>query len=281
MDKFFAYWVHDLNPFAIQFPEGWFFPGIRWYGLAYIAGFFCAILLLKYYNTKGKIKLDSNMCWGLASYLMVGILLGGKIGYWILYDPLFWADPLQLIQNFNGQIAGMSSHGGFIGATIALFLFCRRYKCDFWKLSDALMTVAPPGIFFGRIANFINGELWGKATTASWGVIFPRSAPYTSYPVDWLLPRHPSQLYAAGLEGILLGIYLQWRFWRTETKPGVIAFEGLMAYALLRIIGEQFREPDASLIFGVSRGVLYSVSIFFVALGGKLYQEKFCFFTKK
>lgn len=273
MNDFFAYWVHDINPFAIQFPQGWVFPGIRWYGLAYILGFFCAILLLKHYDTKGKIQLDSNMRWSLVTYLIIGVLLGGKGGYWILYDPLFWTAPLQLLQNFNGQIAGMSSHGGFIGATIALWLFCRRYKTDFWKLSDALMTAAPPGIFFGRIANFINGELWGKVTTASWGIIFPRSAPYEGYPLSWLLPRHPSQLYAAVLEGLLLGIYLQWRFWRTETRPGVIAFEGLMAYALLRIIGEQFREPDASLLLGMSRGIFYSLLVFLMALLGRFYRQ--------
>lgn len=274
MSCLFGYWVHNLSPFLLRFPENWVFPGVRWYGLAYILGFLIGMLLLKAYDCHGKIQLSRDARWGIVSYLMAGILIGGKVGYWMLYDPVFWHAPFSVFQNFNGQISGMSSHGGFFGAMVALIFFCRRYHCDFWELSDALITVAPPGIFLGRIANFINGELWGKITTFKWGVIFPQSAPFEGYPIEWLPARHPSQLYEAALEGVLLGVYLQWRFWKTNPKPGVIAFEGLMVYAVLRIVAEQFREPDAPLIWQLNRGVFYSILLFGIAFLGRWYRAK-------
>ncbi|HVS51681.1 MAG TPA: prolipoprotein diacylglyceryl transferase, partial [Opitutaceae bacterium] len=164
---------------------------------------------------------------------------------------------------------GMASHGGFVGVAVALAWFARRRQLSFFHLADLVVSTAPVGLLFGRIANFINGELWGKISEVRWAVIFPKSAePGT--PLHQIPARHPSQLYEAGLEGALLLAFMQWRFWRSDVvraRPGQLSGEFLIAYALVRIFGERFREPDfgVSLIFGLSRGTFYSV---FVILAG-------------
>ena len=155
----------------------------------------------------------------------------------------------------------MASHGGFVGVTIALWWFSARTRVPFLHLGDLIVSAAPVGILLVRIANFLNGELWGKVASVPWAVIFNDTG-------GGPLPRHPSQLYEAFLEGgVLLG-FMQWRFWRTDivqTQPGRLTGEFLVAYAVVRMIGEIFREPDASLIFGLSRGTFYS---FFLVLAG-------------
>ena len=169
---------------------------------------------------------------------------------------------------------GMASHGGFIGVAAALAWFGRSEKIPFLHLSDLVASVAPAGLFFGRIANFINGELWGTPTRVRWAVVFPNSAdPGT--PLHLVLPRHPSQLYEAALEGLVLFAFTQWRFWRSDivrAQPGRLVGEFLIAYAIVRAIGESFREPDASLILGLSRGTFYSA--FLVAAGLALILRK-------
>jgi phosphatidylglycerol:prolipoprotein diacylglycerol transferase len=152
----------------------------------------------------------------------------------------------------------MASHGGFIGVTVALWWFGRSQRIPMLHLGDLVVSTAPLGLMLGRVANFINGELWGKVATVPWAVVFPASGTAE--------PRHPSQLYAAALEGALLLIWLQWRFWRSEVvraQPGRLVGEFFAGYALVRCFGELFREPDASLIFGVfSRGTFYSFFVF-------------------
>ena len=163
----------------------------------------------------------------------------------------------------------MSSHGGFIGVIVALWWVSRKSSVRFLVLSDLLCTIAPIGLLLGRVANFINGELWGRVSYVPWAVIFPQSAePGT--PVALIAPRHPSQLYEAVLEGAFLLAYSQWRFRRTKAActPGRLSGEFLLLYAVVRIIGEQFREPDAGLILGMSRGVFYS--LFVLVLGALL-----------
>ncbi len=159
----------------------------------------------------------------------------------------------------------MASHGGMIGVVIAVAWFARSEGIPFLHLCDLVATTAPAGLFFGRIANFINGELWGKVSYVSWAVVFPLSEP--GVPVGMIAPRHPSQLYEAALEGALLLGLMQWRFWRTDAirRPGRIAGEFLIAYACVRIAGETFREPDAALILGLSRGTFYS--LFMIGFG--------------
>jgi phosphatidylglycerol:prolipoprotein diacylglycerol transferase len=163
----------------------------------------------------------------------------------------------------------MASHGGFVGVCLVLFWMVKKHKLAWRPLADILVTLAPPGLFLGRIANFINGELWGKISYVPWAVIFPKSAPEGT-PLAEIAPRHPSQLYEALLEGLFLTLYTQWRFWRsdiTREKPGHLAGEFLVLYAVVRAIGEIFREPDASLLLGLSRGTFYSLFLF---IGGML-----------
>jgi phosphatidylglycerol---prolipoprotein diacylglyceryl transferase len=250
-----AYWVHDLSPFLFKFSENF---GIRYYGLAYLAGFFAAAWMLHRYWKTGRSPFAMDSITDLMTYIVVGTLVGGRLGYFLLYQfETLRSDPLTFFRVWEG---GMASHGGMIGIVIALLLWARKRTVHFFQVSDLIVTVAPIGLFFGRIANFINGELYGKVTTFSWAVIFPQSAP--GMPVSEIPPRHASQLYEAGLEGLVLLAFMQWRFWRSNIsreRPGQLSGEFLIAYAILRVIGELFREPDASLLFGVSRGIFYSL----------------------
>jgi len=257
-----SYWVHDLSPFIVRFSDSF---GIRYYGLAYVLGFFIAALLLHLYWRAGRSALNSKAQSDLLLAVVIGVMLGGRIGYFLLYSPAsFLREPLAVPRIWDG---GMSSHGGFIGVCLALAWLVRKHKLEWRSTADILVTLAPPGLFLGRIANFINGELWGKVAYVPWAVIFPKSAP-DGTPVTEILPRHPSQLYEALLEGLFLTIYTQLRFWRspvTRERPGQLAGEFLILYAGVRAIGEFFREPDASLLFGLSRGTFYSS---FLVIGG-------------
>jgi len=154
----------------------------------------------------------------------------------------------------------MASHGGFIGVLVACWWVAKKLNLSFLQLGDLLCPLVPPGILLGRIANFVNGELWGKVTQVSWAVIFPQSA-LPGTPLEQIAPRHPSQLYEGGLEGALLLVYSQWRLWKTDVlaSPGRLTGEFLAIYAVVRIFGEQFREPDAPLIMDLSRGSFYSL----------------------
>ncbi|MCX6950947.1 MAG: prolipoprotein diacylglyceryl transferase [Verrucomicrobia bacterium] len=251
-----AYWVNHLDPFLIKFSENF---GIRYYGLAYVLGFVAAVWLLHLYHRAGRSPFGGNAIGDLITYIVFGVMLGGRLGYFFLYQSdVIFHDPLALFRVWEG---GMASHGGFLGVVVALWLFARKHQVPFFHVSDLIVTTAPAGLFVGRIANFINGELYGKSASVAWAVIFPHSAP-PGTPEHLIVPRHPSQLYEAALEGLLLFVFMQWRFWRsdvTRTQPGRLGGEFLLAYALVRMVCEVFREPDASLILGVSRGTFYSV----------------------
>jgi phosphatidylglycerol:prolipoprotein diacylglycerol transferase len=257
-----GFWVHDWSPFL---GPHWGNFGIRYYGLGYVLGFLVAGWLLIRYARAGRSPLAPEKVGDLMVWLVAGVMIGGRVGSFVLYDSAkFFADPVSFFRVWEG---GMASHGGFAGVALVIWWFARTEKISFFQLSDLIASVTPPGLFFVRVANFINGELWGKPTTVSWAVIFPRAAdPGT--PTRLMFPRHPSQLYEAALEGLVLLAFAQWRFWRSDvvrTQPGRLAGEFLIAYAIVRAIGEIFREPDASLIFGVSRGTFYSI---FLVAGG-------------
>jgi phosphatidylglycerol---prolipoprotein diacylglyceryl transferase len=262
-----AYWIHDLSPFAIRF---WGNFGIRWYGLAYVFGFIAGGWMMMRYHRAGRSALPADKVADFIFYLVAGVLVGGRVGYFLLYDfDLFAHEPLVLLRVWEG---GMASHGAFVGVVLAVWWFARHHHFSFLHLSDVLVTTIPLGLLLGRIANFINGELWGKISNVRWAVIFPKSGS-DGMPLALIPPRHPSQLYEAALEGALLLVFLQWRFWKTEvvrTQPGRLAGESLLAYAAMRIFCELFREPDAgvSLIFGLSRGTFYS--LFLVVAGSIL-----------
>ena len=250
------YWVHDLDPFLFQFTENF---GIRYYGLAYALGFLAGMWLLHLFCKHGKATLTPEQQSFTITAMMIGVLLGGRMGYMLFYaldDTL--NRPWIIFQVWKG---GMASHGGFIGVLVACWWVAKKLKLSFLQLGDLLCPLVPPGILLGRIANFINGELWGKVTQVPWAVIFPQSASLLGTPLEQIAPRHPSQLYEAGLEGALLLVYSQWRLWKTDVlaSPGRLTGEFLAVYAVVRIFGEQFREPDAPLIMDLSRGSFYSI----------------------
>jgi phosphatidylglycerol:prolipoprotein diacylglycerol transferase len=202
--------------------------------------------------------------------LILGVMLGARLGevfgYMLPRNPrLLWDDPLVIFRVNEG---GMASHGGMVGVWLALGWFAWKHKTRFWLLMDIAVTLAPAGVFFGRLANFINGELWGRVTDVPWAVIFkvPGSSALRGAPL-YLEPRHPSQLYAAGLEGLLLLAWAQWRFWRCKLPEGQLVGEMMLAYAAVRIFGEMFREPETQIgwVLGLTRGQFYSV--FLVVLG--------------
>ncbi len=253
-----AYWTHDLSPFLVRFPEGWPLEGIRFYGVAYLLGFAAGIALLILYRHKGRSPLRPGEELDLLTYLLLGVIAGGRIGYVILYDwANFVADPVLLFEIWKG---GMASHGGMIGVVVAALLFAHKKRVRFLRLTDLLATTAPVGLLFGRLANFVNGELWGTTTRVPWGVIFPESPPNPATGLPE--PRHPSQLYQAFGEGLLLLAWLQWRFWKNpELGTGRLSAEFLIGYGLIRFATEFFREPDAPLIAGLSRGQFYSLPL--------------------
>ncbi len=261
-----AYWVHNLSPFLWKFTDT---IGIRYYGLSYVLGFLGAAWMLILYAKKERSPLPSAKVWDLMMVLMLGVYIGGRVGHFFLYDDWLRTkeDPLFILKVWEG---GMSFHGGFVGVVLAVYLYARSAGLRFLHVGDLIASVSAVGLFFGRIANFINGELWGKHTDVPWAIIFPQSAP-SWIPLGAIMPRHPSQLYEAALEGLVLFALMQWRFWRSDvvTKaPGRLTGEFCIAYAFFRSICEVFREPDAgiSLLLGLSRGTFYSILLFAVGV---------------
>lgn len=244
--------------FVIPFPEidpilfqiGPF--AIRWYALAYIAGlvlgwrYIVKLLTTPHIwppsNQKKKVKFAPNMpatpldIDDLLVWITLGVILGGRIGYVLFYQPaMIFQEPARIFAVWQG---GMSFHGGFLGVIVGGALFCLKHKLDIIRVGDLVAATAPIGLFFGRIANFINSELWGRTTDMPWGVIFPNGGP---------LPRHPSQLYEAFLEGIVLFIVLRLstHHARSLFKPGFTMGLFMIGYGASRIVIEFFRKPDA------------------------------------
>ena len=233
---------------------------LRWYSLSYLAGIIFAWWYIRRITAKpgapmSKDHIDDMMFWGT-----IGIIAGGRLGYVLFYgEGKFFENPLLIFRFADG---GMSFHGGLIGVVLAVILFSRKHKLDLMRVSDLIAIVSPIGLLAGRIANFINGELWGRPSDVSWAMVFP------SDPSG--LSRHPSQLYEAFGEGLLLFLILQLLYHKTDLpkkSPGVIAGLFFIGYGLARIIVEFFREPDShiGLIAGISRGQMLSVPMFMLA----------------
>lgn len=265
-----SYPIHEFSPFLFEFSDG---AGIRYYGLAYVLGFAIAAFLMLRAAKAGRTPLRPVQLESFLFTLILGVIVGGRLGSVLLYGgERYLAEPWRVFFIWEG---GMASHGGFIGVCVAVLLFARHQKQSAFALGDLVCMAAPPGLFLGRVANFINGELWGKVGTVPWAWIFP-DAPYRAGEPGYfepalqqmVNPRHPSQLYEAALEGLLLSIYLLWRFWGSRGKrlPGQLVAEFLLVYSGARIFCEQFREPDASLILGLSRGSFYSLLSFAIGL---------------
>lgn len=254
-----SHWVHDLDPFLIEFWNGF---GIRWYGLAYIAGFLFGIWFLRLCVKKRRSPLNMDQQYTAEAALILAVLVGARLGFELLYNLNgMLHNPLEIVKVWEG---GMSSHGGFVAVILAIIWIGWRFQVSPFQFGDLMVPLAPFGLMCGRLANFINGELYGKVSEVPWAIIFPKSS---ALPVHLIAPRHPSQLYEAALEGLLPLIYVQWRFWKTDVQqyPGRLGGEFLILYSIGRIAAEQFREPDASLIFGMSRGIFYS--IFLIGFG--------------
>jgi phosphatidylglycerol:prolipoprotein diacylglycerol transferase len=231
---------------------------IRWYSLAYIAGILLAWVFIKYFNRNKLTKeaLDDWFFWAV-----LGIVLGGRLGYVLFYNFGFYiSHPLQIFAVWNG---GMSFHGGLLGVVVSMFLFAKKYKINFLELMDTLAIVSPIGLCFGRIANFINLELYGRVTGSNFGVIFPNAGN---------LPRHPSQLYEAALEGLLLFIILfsLAKFTKIRQKAGFLSGLFLVLYSCARAFIENFREPDEQVGFlfnhQITMGQILSVPIMVAGL---------------
>ncbi|MCF8533987.1 MAG: prolipoprotein diacylglyceryl transferase [Reyranella sp.] len=248
----------EIDPVLIQLGP----LAIRWYALAYIAGLVLGWRIMRRVCEQppailSPLKIDDFLLWAA-----MGVILGGRLGYILFYKPGFYLDhPLAILTVWEG---GMSFHGGLLGVIVAILAFALRNGVHPFMLSDLVSIVAPIGLFFGRLANFINGELWGRVSDVSWAMIFPRGGP---------LPRHPSQLYQAFFEGVLLllAVVAVWRFTDGRRRPGLLTGVFCFGYGLARIAGEFFREPDAHLgyLWGpLTMGMLLSLPM--LAFGGWL-----------
>jgi len=291
-----GYYLHDINPNLISFTESF---GIKYYGLSYVMGFLAAFFLLQELAKRGYGELKKEDCSDFITVVaLFGVLIGGRLGYMLLYtDGEFFRRPWIF---FNLQGGGMASHGGIAGVAIASYFFARMKGYSWVGLGDNLVSVAPIGLFFGRIANYINGELYGKAASVAWAVQFPQelerpeiarealarlpeySNPYNIQaslgedprvePVlrEVLTPRHPSQIYQALMEGLLLFVILFiLRIKFKNLREGVLTGLFFALYAVLRIFGEVFREADYGIhqFLGIQRGQFYSIFMFLAAAG--------------
>lgn len=255
-------WLHRIDPIAIQFPEFsvlgmTFHPAVHWYGLMYALGFAAAWWLGRLRIRQGRLPGAGDAAFGdLLFYGMLGVILGGRLGYILFYDlPTYLSDPLQVFRIWEG---GMSFHGGLLGVCLATWWWARQHRLHFFDVIDFVAPLVPPGLGFGRIGNFINAELWGKYTDAAWGVIFPGAeaplarlppaelqAQYASGALD-RYARHPSPLYQALLEGVVMFVVLWWYSSKPRPRYAVAGMFALL-YGAFRFLVEFVRVPDAQL----------------------------------
>jgi phosphatidylglycerol:prolipoprotein diacylglycerol transferase len=291
----FAYYLHDLDPIIFRIYDN---VGPRWYGLAYILAFICGYVLLRSLARMGYADLPvTKVADFITGCALFGVIIGGRLGYVFFYKPDMLRQPMSILRVWEG---GMSSHGGMIGILLFTFYYARRHKISWMNLGDNLVVTAPLGLFFGRCANFINGELYGRTTNVPWAMQFPKElldhpaeagrAAAACIQIDpalitpetivaavhrqprvkeilrsILTPRHPSQLYEAFFEGIVLFAILWFVRTRMRQPNGVLTGLFFICYAIFRIVVETFREPDAALIAGFTRGQFFS--FFLIAIG--------------
>ncbi|NHB76267.1 prolipoprotein diacylglyceryl transferase [Rhodobacter sp. M37P] len=243
----------DLSPNLFEIELFGFTLALRWYALAYIVGIlFGWWIVLRAIRSprlwQGAAPMVPEQVERLLTWIILGVILGGRLGYVLFYDlPTYLADPLQIVKVWEG---GMSFHGGFLGVVVAALWFGRREGIPLLSLGDLLALATPLGLMLGRLANFVNAELWGRPTTLPWGVIFPGEAAQYCPGVEGLCARHPSQLYQAGLEGLVLLLVLLWLAFRTGAlkRPGLVMGVFLAGYGLARFLVEFVRQPDAQFV---------------------------------
>ena len=292
-----AYYVHDLDPLIFHITDN---VGPRWYGLAYVLAFVCSYFVYRKLAQRGFADLPvARVGDFITGAALFGVIVGGRLGYVFFYKPEMLREPLSIFRVWEG---GMSSHGGMLGLLAFTFYFAWRHKVSWTNLGDNLVVAAPIGLFFGRCANFINGELYGRFTNVSWAMQFPkeltespseaehaitvcrefdpsltspeaivaaaRHQPQVKEALRTILtPRHPSQLYEAFFEGVVLFAILWFVRTRMRQPNGVLTGLFFIFYAIFRIIVENFREPDASLIAGFTRGQFFSFFLIAIGLG--------------
>jgi phosphatidylglycerol---prolipoprotein diacylglyceryl transferase len=261
------YWVDRLNPWVVHFGGNF---GIRWYGIAYLAGILFAYLIFRRWAKQGRLPISSEEVATLIVYASIGVVLGGRLGYCVLYNlRAVLHDPLEFVAVWHG---GMASHGGILGMILSIWLFARQRRLAPWIFLDAAAATGPIGIACGRVANFINGELWGKPALVPWAVIFP-DAPLV-HGIN--VPRHPSQLYAAGIEGLLVFAVAQWVF-RHQTSAGMTTAAVCVAYGIGRFVDEFWRQPDIGqpIFLGwMSKGQFYSIPMFLAGIALALWRRR-------
>jgi phosphatidylglycerol:prolipoprotein diacylglycerol transferase len=254
------YWVHNIDSVIVSLGP---LP-IRWYGVMYLLGFGIGYWLLLYRRKRGLLQLpDANAVQDLVFYAFCGVLIGGRLGHCLFYDPRYYfSHPAEILMVWKG---GMASHGGIAGVMVALYIFARQRGVSFWHLLDNIALAVTPGLGFGRIANFVNAELHGKPTDGSWGVIFPT--------IDQV-PRHPVQLYQAATEGLLLFLILMW-VGRRPVPPGRICGLFGIFYAIVRIVTEHYRAPspllDGPAGLGITQGQFLSLFALGIGVGVYVY----------
>jgi phosphatidylglycerol---prolipoprotein diacylglyceryl transferase len=243
----------DISPDIFSIDLGVMVFTLRWYALAYIIGILISwrLMLAAVRNPRlwqGAAPMTGDQVERLMTWLILGILIGGRLGFVLFYQPAYYlANPLDIPKIWQG---GMAFHGGFLGVVIAAWLFLRREGIPALPVGDLLSLATPPGLMLGRLANFINAELWGRPTDLPWGVIFPGEAAQNCPGITGLCARHPSQLYEAALEGLILGLLLIWLVWRRGWLrfPGRIMGVFLAGYGLARFAVEFVRQPDAQFV---------------------------------
>jgi phosphatidylglycerol:prolipoprotein diacylglycerol transferase len=230
---------------------------LRWYGLMYMLSFILGYFVLKRYARERKLGISTDDLYDLMFYLILGVMIGGRLGYVLFYDLAnYGRDPLSIFAIWEG---GMSFHGGFVGVTLAAFWVSRKKGWNFWDIADLVSVGVPIGLGLGRIGNFINGELYGRPTNAAWGMVFPEGGS---------VARHPSQLYEAFLEGLVLFLILRWLY-RKNLRSGSVFWALLGFYGLFRFLVEFVREPDAHLGFDLgpfTRGQLLTFPMLLVGM---------------
>jgi phosphatidylglycerol:prolipoprotein diacylglycerol transferase len=239
----------DISPEIFSFELFGINLALRWYAVSYLLGFFCALKLMKFFVVRKLLWASENPPFSedqadaFLTYLILGVLVGGRLGYVFFYNLEYYAlNPLATFRIWDG---GMAFHGGFIGVIAAVILFCKANKLLLWSTADLIAVSTPPGLFFGRVANFINAELWGRPTEVYWGVIFPGELAQKCDGVIGTCARHPSQLYEAGLEGLLLLIVLMCIAIKGGFKrPGLLTGVFAVGYGASRFFVEYFRVPD-------------------------------------
>jgi phosphatidylglycerol:prolipoprotein diacylglycerol transferase len=230
---------------------------LRWYGLMYMLSFIISYFVLKRYAKLRKLNISTDDLYDLLFYLIIGVMVGGRLGYVLFYDlGSYLRDPLSIVAIWQG---GMSFHGGFIGVTLAAWWAARKKGWDFWEIADLASVAVPIGLGLGRIGNFINGELYGRETTVPWAMVFPDGGDQ---------PRHPSQLYEALLEGLVLFLILRW-IYRKNLYRGTVFWALVGFYGLFRFLVEFVREPDSQIGFDLgpfTRGQLLTFPMLVVGM---------------